>query len=298
MAMENPKGRANYEPNSWGEDGGPRENPAQGFRSYPEPMEGNKGRIRPESFADHYSQARQFYISQAPVEQKHMADALTFELSKVGRMDIRERMVGHLRLIDEGLAEAVAEGIGLPEMPDKAEPAKAPVTDLPESPALSIVRNAPGSFRGRKLGLFVADGSDADLVNAMMEATKAEGAMVEIVAPHVAGAELSDGERLEAQQKIDGGPSVLYDAVAIILDDKAGKTLSEDKTAQDFVSDAFAHAKFIAHTEAVQPLFETVGIAGKLDDGVVMLSDKADAEAFIETCRALRFWDRAPVNTN
>ncbi|OWU68108.1 catalase [Marinibacterium profundimaris] len=298
MAMHNPKGRANYEPNSWGEDGGPRENPAQGFRSYPEPMEGNKGRIRPESFADHYSQARQFYISQAPVEQKHMADALTFELSKVGRMDIRERMVGHLRLIDEGLAEAVAEGIGLPEMPDKAEPAKAPVTDLPESPALSIVRNAPGSFRGRKLGLFVADGSDADLVNAMMEAAKAEGAMVEIVAPHVAGAELSDGERLEAQQKIDGGPSVLYDAVAIILDDKAGKTLSEDKTAQDFVSDAFAHAKFIAHTEAVQPLFETVGIAGKLDDGVVMLSDKADAEAFIETCRALRFWDRAPVNTN
>ena len=298
MAMHNPKGRANYEPNSWGEDGGPRENPAQGFRSYPEPMEGEKGRIRPESFADHYSQARQFYISQAPVEQKHMADALTFELSKVGRMDIRERMVGHLRLIDDGLAEAVAEGIGLPEMPDKAEPAKEPVTDLPESPALSIVRNPPGSFRGRKLGLFVADGSDADLVNAMMEAAKAEGAMVEIVAPHVAGAELSDGERLEAQQKIDGGPSVLYDAVAIILDDKAGKTLSEDKTAQDFVSDAFAHAKFIAHTEAVQPLFETVGIAGKLDDGVVMLSDKADAEAFIETCRALRFWDRAPVNTN
>ena len=62
MATHNPKGRANYEPNSWNE-GGPRESPERGFRSYPEPIEGPKVRERPESFADHYSQARQFYIS-------------------------------------------------------------------------------------------------------------------------------------------------------------------------------------------------------------------------------------------
>src|SRR6185312_11946287 len=62
MAMHNPKGRANYEPNSWGEDGGPRENPSIGFTSYPEPITGEKLRVRSESFADHYSQAKQFYI--------------------------------------------------------------------------------------------------------------------------------------------------------------------------------------------------------------------------------------------
>ena len=48
-----------------GAEGGPREDPAAGFRTYPGGRRpGAKRRLRPESFADHYSQARQFYISQ------------------------------------------------------------------------------------------------------------------------------------------------------------------------------------------------------------------------------------------
>src|ERR1700678_2530119 len=83
MAMINPKGRANYEPNSWGPGiGGPRESPERGFRSFPAPENGPKVRERSETFSDHYSQARQFYISQTGLEQKHIADALIFELSK------------------------------------------------------------------------------------------------------------------------------------------------------------------------------------------------------------------------
>ncbi len=42
-------GRANYEPNSWPADvGGPREDPAAGFSSYPEEIAGTKRRARPE----------------------------------------------------------------------------------------------------------------------------------------------------------------------------------------------------------------------------------------------------------
>ena len=63
---------------------------------------GEKRRLRAESFADHYSQARQFYVSQTPVEQQHIADAFVFELSKVERLDIRERMVANLRNVDDG----------------------------------------------------------------------------------------------------------------------------------------------------------------------------------------------------
>lgn len=61
--------------------------------------------MRAESFADHYSQARQFFNSQTPPEQRHIAMALTFELLKVETLVIRERMVSHLLNIDEGLAE-------------------------------------------------------------------------------------------------------------------------------------------------------------------------------------------------
>ena len=106
MQMRGPKGRANYEPNSWAE-GGPRADPARGFRSFPEPVGGEKRKLRAESFADHYSQARLFYRSQTPVEQQHIADAIVFELSKVETPAIRERVVGHLPNIDDDLADTV-----------------------------------------------------------------------------------------------------------------------------------------------------------------------------------------------
>lgn len=63
MTMRNPTGRANYEPNSWGpEAGGPREDPQNDLRTYQEPVDGTKIRTRSETFADHYSEARQFPV--------------------------------------------------------------------------------------------------------------------------------------------------------------------------------------------------------------------------------------------
>ena len=96
MQMAQPTGRVAYEPNSLSTTS-PREAPAIGFRSAASVETGEKGRIRAESFADHYSQARQFYLSQTTHEQAHIASALVFELSKVGHLHIREAMVGHLR---------------------------------------------------------------------------------------------------------------------------------------------------------------------------------------------------------
>jgi hypothetical protein len=58
MAMRNPVGHVNYQPNSFGE--GPRESPTRGFTSFPDVEQGPKSRLRADSFADHYSQARQF----------------------------------------------------------------------------------------------------------------------------------------------------------------------------------------------------------------------------------------------
>ena len=301
MAMTNPKGRANYEPNSWGvgdgaeEDRGPRACPMNGFTSYEAPVAGPKVRARSETFADHYSQARQFYVSQTAIEQTHLADALTFELSKVGRMDIRKRMIGHLRHIDDGLAQDVCDGIGLDTLPEKVPLARQPITDLPESPALSILKNGPGNFKGRKLGIYIAEGGDVDVIMALKEAAENAGAMVGIVAPHVAGAKLSDGSMMEANEKIDGGPSVVFDAVAIVMGKDAAVKAAKDKPSQDFVSDAFAHAKFISYVPEIKPLFAAVGIADKMDDGFVELSNDKSAEKFIEKCGQLRFWDRTKI---
>ena len=290
MRIAVPKGRANYQPNSWGE--GPRESPERGFRSYPAEEAGAKLRIRAESFADHYSQARQFYISQTDVEQAHIAAALTFELSKVETPAIRARMVGHLLNIDQGLGEKVTVGLRLKELPPPADAAVPTRTDLKPSPALSIVLNGPESFAGRKIGALVTDGADMEILEALKAALDKEGAMLKLVAPMVGGIETSDGTWLEADEKIDGGPSVLFDAVALIASKEGAALLAREATARDFVSDAFAHLKFIAYTDAAMPLLEKAGVLADRDEGCVQLGSAQDAKAFVAACRKLRVWQR------
>jgi len=293
MAMRNPVGRVNYEPNSWGAEGGPRENPAVGTRSFAEPVEGPKQRLRPESFADHYSQARQFYLSQTPPEQKHIVDALVFELSKVERPDIRARMVSHLLNIDQDLAATVADGLGL-DLPKPAKAARPTNMKLRASDALSILKRGPKSLEGRKVGILLTDGADAALFTALTAAIEKDGATFEVIAPKIAGATLSNGTLIPAKQKIDGGPSVLYDAVALMLSEDGADMLKTHGPARDFVSDAFAHCKFIAYTAPAMALFETVALADKIDEGFVALNGKRDADVFIEAARALRLWTREP----
>jgi catalase len=292
MAMMNPKGRANYEPNSWGGAGGPREDPERGFRSYPAQEEGRRVRQRSPSFADHYSQARQFYISQTEVEQRHIADALVFELSKVQKKAIRARLVGHLMNIDEKLASSVAQGLGLREKPKPIPPAVEPRRDLKASKALSIILNGPETFAGRKVGALVTDGVDAGLLNALRKALKKEGAVLKIVAPTVGGVEASDGAMIEGDEKIDGGPSVVFDAVVILASEEGGRMLASKAAARDFAADAFAHLKFIGYVAAAMPLLEKAGIAGDLDEGCIELRNGKSAAEFVTACRKLRVWDR------
>jgi len=288
MAFINPKGPVNYEPSSRSQ--GPRETPERGFKSFPEELAAPKQRVRGEKFADHYSQARQFFISQSEPEQTHIKDAFVFELSKVETLAIRARMVSHLMNVDAGLANKVADGLGLTAMPKAAEPARPVIQDLPSSLALSIVKNGPKSFKGRKLGVLVTDGVDAALLAALTKAATDEGALIELVAPKIGGVTDSTGKLHPAQQKVNGGPSVLYDAVAILASADGAKLLAQEATAKDFLADAFAHAKFIAYAESAKPLLDKAGIAP--DDGVIPIKTAKDAAAFIAQCRELRLWRR------
>jgi catalase len=293
MAMRNPVGRANYEPNSFGE--GPKESVERGFTTFADVEDGPKRRMRAESFADHYSQARLFFISQTLGEQRHIANALTFELSKVKTPVIRERMVAHLLNIDDALASMVGEGLGLKKMPKAADAAMPTRQDIEPSPALSIVQKGPQRFEGRKLGILVTDGSEAALLGALKAALKKENATFEIIAPKVTGVEASDGSWIEADQMIDGGPSVLYDAVALLPAADAIDDLVQESTARDFVADAFAHCKFIGYVDVAMPLLEKAGIGeSDLDEGCVALSTAKTAANFVAALAPLRVWDREP----
>jgi len=292
MRVDVPLGRVNYEPNSFAPDAA-RENAARGFRSFVEEGNGGKLRVRAELFADHYTQARLFFRSQTEVEQDHIVAALIFELSKVQTQPIRARLVSHLLNIDAGLGQRVAEGLGL-EGIAPAKPALEP-HDTEPSDALSIVKKAKPILKGRTVGLLVSDGADAGLVAALQKAIAGAGAKAKIVAEKIGGAELSDGKILPADQRIDGGPSSLFDAVAILASEEGAARLAGMSAAQDFVRDAFSHLKTIAFTDNLEGLFTKAGLAREdLDDACIPLSKRADAGRFVDAAANGKYWPREP----
>lgn len=286
MQMAQPTGRVSYEPNSLSNNS-PREAPELGFRSFAAPENGERGRIRAETFADHYSQARQFYISQTAPEQAHIASALVFELSKVEHLHIREAMVAHLLNIDDDLAHRVADGLGFQNMPEAAE-AAAPVQDFEPSPALQIIGKMKDTLMGRAVGILVADGSDPAAIKKIKKAVLEAGASVKIVAPKIGGAKLADGSLLPADGQLAGTPSVLFDAVAVILSDAGADMLSKEGAAIDFVQDAFGHLKAIAVDRGGRALLDAANI--QADAGVV---ESTNPGGFIAAAKT-RQWAREP----
>jgi catalase len=286
MQMQVPKGRVNYEPSSLQADT-PRASQAQGFRHFAQADDGVKGRVRAESFADHYSQARMFYRSQSPLEQAHVASATVFELSKVGTPHVREAVVGHLQHVDPELAQRVADGLGMHALPP-APPTMEPVQDLPLSPALRIIDRMKPTLQGRCVGILVADGSNGTSVATLRKALEKAGATVKIVAPKVGGAVLKDGTLLTADGQLAGTPSVVFDAVASILSPDMGAQLAREAAAVDWFRDAFGHLKAIAACKGTQAILQAGGI--EPDAGVV---DPADVQGFIAAAQT-RQWEREP----
>ena len=278
------KGRANYEPNSLGmagEDPGPRAS-AAGFLSARVAASGEKVRLRPESFADHYSQPGLYWRSLTENEQAHVASAYVFELSKVQLVHVRERVLSHLQLIDKALGQRVADGLGMP-LPPPATPA-APPQDLGASDALSIQKNWKTSLKGRKVGLLIAEGSDKAGIDEVIGSVKAAGGSVFVVAPKVGPLKLKGGE-ITPDGQLAGSPSMLFDAVAMVLMPDQVEKLKKDAAAKDWLANAYAHLKAIGHCKGSAALFPVVGI--EPDEGVVPYAQIAEAAT-------RRYWAREP----
>jgi catalase len=285
------KGRANYEPNSLseaGEKGGPRECPVTGFSSFrgcaEQEEQGPRLRVRPEAFADHYSQARLFFESQTGNEQAHIASAIVFELSKVNLEHVPTRVIANFRNISEDLAKRIADGLGI-ALPEKA-PAAAPVQELGTSDALSIQKNMKISLKGRTVGILIADGSDAAAISSLQEAIKKAGATPKLVAPKVNGIKLSDGNPVKIDGQLAGTPSHVFDAVAVILSEAGAQLLTKEAAAIQWVMDAFGHLKAIGYNQAAKPLLDKAGV--EADEGIA-----AWDQDFIEQA-AKRYYSREP----
>jgi len=280
-------GRVSYEPSSLSPESA-RETPA-GFATVRHVAPGDKVRERSATFADHYSQARLFWRSMTPPEQHHIVNAFTFELSKVATVAIRTRMLGHLQVIEPELANRVATAMGMQGMADAIRPA-VPPRDLPPSPALSILGKAPATLQGRKVGILIGDGCNLDLVSRLGGAIEKEGAIYELVASRIGGAQATNGTVVPVDHILGGGPSVLFDAVAVVAGATAVDDLRAEPAAVGWIGDAFLHCKVIAAVPEARPLLDLARVTA--DAGVIELAGDKAIGQFLTAAKRGRVWSR------
>jgi catalase len=219
------------------------ERPENVYRHYTERVDGTKIRRRSPSFDDHYTQATLFWNSMSDWERQHIVDAFSFELGRVTRVAIRQRMVDVLGNVHPELATAVADKLGVqPAMSQSTGEASVPHGR--RSPALSQATQ-PGTPATRTIAVLAADGVDETSLAALLEGLRAEGATPEVLAPHGGTLEGASGSAAGVDRAIDTMSSVLYDAVVVADGPGSADRLAMNGEAVHYISEAYRHAKTI-----------------------------------------------------
>ena len=297
------RGRIAYEPNSLG-GGCPFQAGAAGFVSFPEPRarDDDKVRGKPERFADHYTQATLFWNSQTDVERQHIVNAFRFELSRVQTAAVRERMVSGLIHVAPELAEAVAAGLGMAQLPPPMPRAleRAPEPEVTRSPALSLMARAGHvGVKGRRVALLVADGVEAGPITAVFERLLAEGAVPRFVGSRLGRAAAAGGDALEVDVTMEATPAVLYDAVVVPGGADAADALARDGRTLEFIKDQYRHCKPMLVIGEGSTLLAKAGVpealpSGAPDPGLIIGSGAVASyvDAFLEAVAAHRHFAR------
>ncbi len=254
-----------------------------------------KERDVPVSFADHFSQARLFWLSMSPVEKQHIILAYTFELSRCYEQAVRERQLLALAQIDPELCAEVAAGLGLP-----VPAAPAPLAEPEPSPALSQL-GLEWPTDGRVVGIVVADDGDLDGIGDLVESIADHGMVALVIGPH--GGKLSDGTVVH--RTFGGARSVEYDALLVagcpapapdalpVRDAKADDpTQPLDPRIRLMLEECYRHAKAVGAWGAGAEALAAAGIPAEAA-GIVSGSRPAEVLAGVEQLMAAhRSWER------
>lgn len=288
---------ANYEPNSIN-DNWPRETPPAakrgGFESYQERVDGNKVRERSPSFNEYYSHPRLFWNSQTPFEQQHIIDAFSFELGKVARPYIRERVVDQLVRIDLKLAQAVAENLGLTLTDEQlAVTPPADVNGLKKDASLSLYAIPGGSVKGRVVGVLLNDKVKAADLLALLKGLKAEGIHAKLLYSRMGEIKADDGSAINIMATFAGAPSLTVDAVIVPGGDLSSLKASGD--ANYYLLEAYKHLKPIVLAGDARQFKTILNVDAQGEEGIVEADaiSAATVKELITLLAAHRVWSRS-----
>lgn len=244
-------------------------------------------RRKPVSFEDHFTQAAMFYRSLTETEQQHIISAYTFELTKCYEEPIRQRAVDVLAQVDRGLADSVAEGLGLQVSKD----VPAEVGSVDTSAALSqLGKSYP--VDGRKVAILVSDDTSAEAVQPAVHAIVDAG-MAPLVTASTAGTlAAGDGNAKEVpvSRTYTAARSIEFDAAVIVA-------LPDTPETNTLVEELTQHFKAISVVDSVQPAEGQHALRALVENtptGVEIVSDaKTGVDALIPLLKNHRVWERA-----
>lgn len=288
---------ANYEPNSIN-DNWPRETPPApkrgGFESYAERVDGEKIRQRSPSFAEYYAHPLLFWRSQTPVEQQHIIDAFSFELSKVVRVWIRERVVDQLAHIDIPLAQAVGKNSGIALSDEQCKITPPPdVNGVKKDPSLSLYAIPGGKIKGRVVAVLLNERPAAQDVLTLLQSLKAKGVHPRLLYSRMGEVIADDGTRLPISGTFSGSPSLTVDAVIVPGGDMS--LLSNSGELHYYLLEAYKHLKPIVLAGDGRQFKALLQVATQGEEGLVE-ADAIDAPAMdtlFTLMAAHRVWSRA-----
>ncbi|MBX8946507.1 MULTISPECIES: catalase [Lysinibacillus] len=242
-----------------------------GYKHYEEKVEGHKVRARSESFKDHFSQARLFWLSMTDIEKKHIIDAFSFELGKVKNKAIRKQVVDMYANVSYSLASSIAERIGI------VPPVEVEVPHIQQiSPAVSQVINAKESVKSNKVAVIVTENSSEKL-NELIATFLSEDIVVELVSNKqgiVSGYEIHETFATTS--------SVLYDGVYVT---GAFQNSYEQAKAEQFIEQAYQHCKTIGYTENVLFLQHIANKHGVANDPKSFVHALAKHRHWVRECK-------------
>ena len=287
---------ANYEPNSIN-DNWPRETPPGpkrgGFESYQERIEGEKIRERSPSFGEYYAHPRLFWSSQTPVEQLHIVDAFSFELSKVARPYIRERVVDQLAHIDISLAQAVGKNLGIALTDEQTQIAPPPdVNGLKKDPSLSLYAVPDSDIKGRVVGILLNGKVKSSDLLTILQALKTKGVHAKLLYSRMGEIVADDGSTLTIAATFAGAPSLTVDAVIVPCGDIAD--IEDNGDARYYLLEAYKHLKPIALSGEARRFKAQLNIDNQGEEGVVEGSDADNRfmDELFTLMAAHRVWSR------
>lgn len=292
---------ANYSPNSI-EDNYPREcsTSNHGFVSIREPISGIKVRERSESFSNYYSQPRLFWNSQSLVEQEHIISAFSFELAKVTRPYIRERIVDLLSNIDTRLAGEVANQLGITLSAEQlSRPAPMMFDGIISDPALSLFSTpCLKGLKTLRVAVPIFPHVSSVSVTEILAELKKEGIYPKLLSSKMGIITSIEGDAIEIDGTFEGNPSLFFDAVIVPNGEYAKFQLPVSSDFVRFIHQTWRHLKPIAFHGEASEILNSVNLNTKQKDhGIIAVKNSHVLMVqFFAALRNYRIWDRNPLN--